>query len=291
MAKDIVYLNGAWTARSQATVGIEDRGLMFGDGVYEMVRYYNAVGLAMAQHLERLEQSLAAVQIRLPPELAGLDQISDELMRRNELADASVYWQVTRGVAPRRHAFPPAGTPPTVLAMAYPAPAFDPAAPLPTVKAISRTDRRWQLCSVKSLNLLANVLDAQAAADAGANEAILVRDGLVTEGTSRSILIVEGSCLRTHPLTDLILDSITRRIVLDLASSQGLQVVQEPFDMKRLMAADEVIAAGTTTEVATVLSVDGNPIGGGGPGPVAERLFRAFRNYVARSCRIDSGSP
>ena len=282
-----VYLNGQWLPVEKATVSVEDRGFMFGDGIYEVVRYYNHRPIAMADHVERMKRNLAAIRIDLPADQQGFDAISDELLRRNGTPDAAVYWQVTRGAAPRKHPFPPAGTRPTVLIMAYPAPAFLHDAPTPVLHAITRPDIRWQRCSIKAITLLPNVLDTQAAVDEGCQEAVLIRDdGTVTEGTARSIYIAEEGVLWTHPLDGRILDSITRSIFNRLAAEAGYKVREEYFKRDRLRTAQEIIAVGTTTEVAAIVKLDGKPVGDGKPGPIAMRMFSDFRKWVARECQI-----
>ena len=287
----IVYLNGRWLPEEEATIGVQDRGFLFADGVYEVVRYYNGRPLAMDAHVRRMHESLGRVRIGLPGDHPPLDRLSDELVRRNGLEDAAAYWQVTRGVAPRRHPFPPPGTPPTVLMIAYPARPLDSAAGTPALQAITRPDVRWHHCSIKSIALLPNVLDAQAAAEAGCQAAILirgVRDGVggdvVSEGASRSIFIVENGELVTHPLDGRILGSITRRIVIELAEEAGIPVRETYYDPGRLFEADEVIAVGSTSEVAAVTHVDGRKIGSGAAGPIAAQLFELYKQRVADHC-------
>lgn len=283
----LCYLNGQWLPLDKATVSVEDRGFMFGDGIYEVVRYYNGRPIAMADHVQRLHRNLAAIRIEMPENHEGLDAISDELLRRNDMPDAAVYWQVTRGAAHRKHPFPPPGTKPTVLVLAYPAPAFVHDASTPVLRAITRPDIRWQRCSIKAITLLPNVLDTQAAVDAGCHEAVLVRDdGTVTEGTARSIYIARDDVLYTHPLDGRILDSITRSIFNRLAAEAGCEVREEYFKSDRLAAADEVIAVGTTTEVAAIVDLDGRAVGDGSPGPIATQMFKAFRHWVAQQCCV-----
>lgn len=282
----IVYLNGHWLPKDQATVSIEDRGFLFADGVYEVTRYYGGKPLAMRAHLDRLHHSLDALRITPPAETDTLAQISDELIRRNNCPDASVYWQITRGVAPRKHKFPDPPVRPTVLAMCYPDQPLvrtgDPVA----LKAITRPDTRWWRCEVKSIALLANVLDAQAAHEAGCQEAILIRDGVVTEGTHRGLLVVHRGKLLTYPLDGRILDSITRRIALDLARGQGISVDETYFGRDVLDYADEVIALGSTTEIASIIEIDNKPVGSGEPGPVARQLLDLYRRLVIRECNL-----
>lgn len=287
----IVYLNGQYIPRSEAKIDIEDRGFMFADGVYEVVRFYNHVGVAMADHLERLHHSLKAIRMSYPAGQPQLDEVSAELGRRNNLPDFSVYWQVTRGASLRKHTFPPANTPLTILAIAYEQPAFVHNAPVPLLKAITRQDVRWHHCEIKAVSLLANVLDSQAAADAGCQEAILIRQDcngpIVTEGTSRSIFVAKNGVLHTYPLDGRILDSITRRIVLQLCREHRIQVIEKPFGPDLLASADEVIAVGTTTEVAAILSIDGKPVADGKTaGKLTTQLWQIYRQHVAKLCDI-----
>ena len=275
----IVYLNGRWLPRDQATVSVEDRGFMFSDGIYEVVRYYFGRPLAMELHIGRMRAGLRELRIELPPEL-DMAAISNELVRRNNMPEAAVYWQITRGVAKRAFTFPPTGTPPTVFAIAYPAPELTTDAPTPVLRAITHPDIRWARCEIKAISLLPNVLASQAAEDAGCQCAILVRDGIVTEATSRSIFIVEKGRLMTYPLDGRILDSITRRIVIDLAHREGIEVREEQYPLERLYTAEEVIAVGSTTEVAGIVSVDARNIGTGQAGPVTSRLFELYKQHI-----------
>ena len=280
----IVYLNGQWLPGDQARINPEDRGFMFSDGIYEVVRYYFGRPLAMDLHVERMNFGLRELRIQLPPSV-DMERIGDELMRRNGLQEAAVYWQITRGVAPRVFTFPPAGTPPTVFATAYPAVELTPTQPVPVLRAITCPDIRWRRCEIKAISLLPNVLAAQDAHEAGADCAILVRDGTVTEGTSRSILIVENGSLVTYPTDGTILDSITRRITIELAHKAGVEFREECFEVQRMYRAEEVIAVGSTTEIAAVTPVDGRQIGDGSAGPIAKRLFEMYRDYVYEHCR------
>lgn len=283
----IVYLNGQWLPKDQATVSVEDRGFMYADGVYEVVRFYNQQPIAIGEHMQRMNASMREIRIAYPAGEMPLDQVSRELLKRNNLADASVYWQVTRGAAPRKHKFPNPPVRPTVLAIAYPQHAYSADAPVTPLKAITRPETRWALCSIKAISLLANVLDTQAAVDDGCDEAILIRsDGIVTEASARGVIITEGRHLLTHPLDGRILDSITRRIVLDLARDAGYTVSEEYFHADRMRRADEIIAVGTTSEVASVIELDHVPVRSGKPGPIAIDLFDRFKKFVAQTCGI-----
>ncbi len=284
---EIVYFNGQWLDADEAHVSVRDRGFLFADGVYEVVRYYHGRPVAMAAHLERLRFSLNEIHLSMGDDLPPFDALSDEVMRRNGLTDASAYWQVTRGAAGKRaHAFPSPAVRPTVLVMAQPeAPLSDDDRPK-ALKAIALPDHRWSECAIKSISLLPNVLARQAAVDAGCDEAILLRGDIVTEGTARSILIAEAGRLATHPLDGSILGSITRQIAIDLAEQQGIDVIEEPFSFDRLRQADEIITVGTTTEVAGIVNVDGQPIADAAPGELTRRLCAAYRARVRSECGI-----
>jgi D-alanine transaminase len=279
-----IYLNGEFVPPSKARVSVEDRGFLMGDGVYEVVRYYRGRPFRMQAHLERLGESLKAARIRLDRGAHDLAAISDELVKRNGLPDAQVYWQVTRGVAPRKHLFPDPAVPPTVLALLYPEPPLDIAARVRSMKAITRPDLRWKRCSIKSINLLPNLLDSQAAHEAGADTAILLRNGVATECPSRSLFLVERGELVTHPLDGSILDSITRRVVIQIAQADRIRVREERPGVKRLFAAQEVLVVGTTTEIAAVTEIDGRRIGLGEPGEVARKLQRGLVARIWREC-------
>jgi len=284
--REIGYLDGQYLPRSQARVSVEDRGFLFADGVYDVVRYYAGRPFTLAAHLERFRKSLASVRIELDWKQHDLERISTELVRRSGLADAQVYWQVTRGTAPRKHPFPKPGVQPTVLALVYPEPRLDLAAPARTMRAITRPDVRWKHCAIKSISLLPNILDTQAAVDAGVDTAILVRDGLVTECPSRSVFVVERGTLLTYPLDGTVLDSITRRVVLELAREHGIPAREEAPRAERLPSADEAFVVGTTTEITAIVEIDARAVSTGTPGPITQRIHRLFVERVARECGL-----
>ena len=270
-----VYLNGEIIDRSRASIPLDDRGFYFGDGVYEVVRVVNGRVFEAAAHGARLEASLKAIGIDPPRTLmgGGMTELCHALVETNGHTEehATVYLQVTRGSAPRTHGFPPAGTPPTVFASSSP---FQIPRRLREegVEAITTPDIRWTRCDIKSVNLLANVLAKQAAVEAGAFEALLIRDGILTEGASSNIFGVVDGVLRTHPLCNLILGGITRTVVLELAAGAGLRVVEEPLRQDELSSVNELFATGTTTDVQPIVRVDGQQVGDGTPGPITRLL-------------------
>ena len=269
----MILWNDRLIPRSEASVDIEDRGYQFGDGIYEVIRVYGGKPFYLAEHLERLEKSARAIRLPLPWD-SGL------------LAE-KLYLQVTRGPAPRNHAFPEKAEP---VLVAYTTEVPRPEAMLKEgIRTCTHKDIRWLRCDIKSLNLLGAVLAKQEAVEKGCKEAILVRDGTVTEGSSSNVFIVREGTLYTHPADNLILHGITRAIVLKCAGEAGIPVKEEAFSVDALHDADEVFITGTMVEVCPVTHVDDRKIGSGVPGPVTRRLQQAFDEQIARQCGARDG--
>jgi len=272
----IVYLNGRFMPKDEARISPDDRGILFADGVYEVVRAYGSRLFRMGPHLKRLERSLRILRIPQPEE--DFAAIAQKLLRDNGLdtGDATVYVQITRGaVSPRKHTFPDGEIAPTVYAAASP---FD---PVPEkgkagVRVVLHPDMRWARCDIKSLALLPNVLAAQYAVEHGAEEAVLVRDGMVTEGSHTSFCAVYDGVLVTSPKSNYILGSITRDTVLDLCRKLDIPVREFPIQVTDLNGADECMILGTGSEVTPVVQVDDWRVGDGKPGPVTRRLQQAY---------------
>jgi D-alanine transaminase len=265
----IVYLNGNYLPREEAKISPEDRGFMFADAVYEVARFYRGKQYRLAEHLTRMRHGLAAVRIAADPDF--YPPVARRLLEENGLtdADAIVYAQVSRGTAPRTHAFPPASVRPTIFAFARPA---DPAPPPEGGRAILVPDERWGRCDIKTVMLLPNVLAAQAAREAGAIDAILTRDGIAWEGTKANLFCVSGGVVRTAPNGPRILPGVTRLAALEAAARLGLAVEERPIPLEELFAADEVFLASTTMWTYPLIEVDGRKIADGKPGPVARLL-------------------
>jgi D-alanine transaminase len=275
---DLVFLDGRYVPRRDALVSIEDRAFLFGDGVYEVTRAVRGALVEPERHLRRLERGLSALALPYSAsDAAGLIDVSYRLLAECELTggEALVYWQVTRGVAARSHQFPAAGTTPTVYASASPfTPPHDRRGT--GVSAITLPDQRWARCDLKTVNLLPNVLAKQAAVAAGAFEAILVRDGAVTEGSTTNVWGVVDGVVRTAPRTNYILPGVTREVVLELARERGVPVREEPIFAADLAQLDEIFLTGTTNDVMPVTTLDGAPVGTGRAGPVAAQLYAAL---------------
>jgi D-alanine transaminase len=275
----IVYLNGSYVAAESARLSALDRGFVFGDGVYEVWRAVNGRLFEAERHRERLEHGLHELRIG-PPDGAdadGLRSIAERLLRENGLLDrhATFYAQVTRGAAPRTHQFPPAGTRPTIFAYAAGLKSLEQERRA-GARAITCPDVRWLRCDVKTVQLLPNVLAKQAAVEAGAFEAIFVRDGIATEGTHSNLFAVLNGELRTHPANNLILPGVTRSVVLELARERGIPCREEPVTAAQLRKVEELFFTGTTIDVLPVVRVDDFAIGTGRPGPVAGALYEAL---------------
>lgn len=273
----IVFFDGRFLPKDEVRISPDDRGFLFADGAYEVVRVYAGQPFLMEEHLRRLRYSLGELRISLPT-LAELEDVALELIERNDLteSEASIYVQVTRGVAPRKHAFPSQSIPATVYVTASP---FSPRWEKweEGVAVILVPDIRWARCDIKSLALLPNVLASQAAREREAEEAIFVRDGVITEGAHTNVCAVFDGQLVTHPAMNHILAGITRGLVLALCAELSIPYREEPIRADALGAASELMILGTTTEIMPVVQVDGRPVGDGRPGPVTRVLQRAFR--------------
>ena len=274
--KQTVHLNRAYIDREEASISPEDRGFLFADGVYEVVISYEGRVFRIEDHVARLRRSLEGISIR-GVDAAILADIAQELISRNDLSevDAIVYMQVTRGAAPRLHAFPAEGTPPTVYAFAR---RFD----LPRgmirdgTRIITVPDIRWTRCDIKSVSLLPNVLAKQKAEEEGAGEAVFVRDGALTEGTASNFAAVFGGTLVTHHDCGFILSGITKKAVFEICADLGIPVQERPVKTGELVYADEMMILSTTKEIVPVVRIDDRVVGDGRPGPVTLRLQRAF---------------
>ena len=280
----LAYLNGQYLARTEATISVDDRGFIFGDGVYDVIRAAGGRLFEVERHMQRLEHGLGELGIGGSADArpSALLEIAERLLRENALLDgeATVYLQITRGVAPRTHFFPASETPPTVyLSVAR----FTPPLALRETgaAAITHPDIRWMRCDVKTINLLPNVLAKQRAVEAGALEAILVRDGIVTEGSSTNVFGVIDGELRTHPKSNLILPGITRAVVLELAAELDLPIRETPLRSEDFGRVSEVFLTGTTTDVMPIVQLDGRPVGDGRPGPIAQVLGEGLAARLA----------
>lgn len=278
----MVYLNGEYVAKGEAKIPVEDRGFIFGDGIYEVVRVIEGRIFAWDAHAARMANGLAGLRI----EAAGADSatlrgVCEKLVQENGhgTGEATIYLQVSRGAATRVHHFPPAGTPATVYAAAS---VFKPNFAMREhgAKGITMADIRWARCDLKTVNLLGPVLARQAASEAGAYEAILHRDGMVTEGAATNAFMVVDGVLRTYPLSHYILPGITRAVLVELAAELGIPLEERPVPLHELPHVAELFVCGTTTDVQPIVELDGKPIANGKPGPITVKLREALASRL-----------
>jgi D-alanine transaminase len=277
------YVNGQYLRRGDAAVDVEDRGYQFADGVYEVIAVIAGRIIDLEPHLDRLDRSRGELGIGEPCSRAAMRVILRRLIRMNRLQDGIVYMQVTRGTAPRNHAFPAAATKPAlVMTTAARRPPADTAVEKGAA-VICVDDNRWGRTDIKTVSLLPNVLAKQRAVEAGAAEAWFVdRDGFVTEGSSTNAWIVTAEReVVTRPLGPQLLAGITRDAVVEAARTGNYKLVERPFTVEEARNAAEAFITSTTSFVMPVTTIDGAPVGGGEPGPVTLALLEAYRSRVA----------
>ncbi|TDM07674.1 D-amino-acid transaminase [Macrococcus lamae] len=272
----VIYYNGEFHDDA-VSLDYNDRGYQFGDGVYEVVRVYEGRLFTAREHFERLVRSAGEIKMSAPKSVDDYIQICEQLVDRNDLVNGNIYIQLTRGVAARNHAFPVPATEPVTLMYTYTA-----ERPLKGmqngVKTISTEDIRWLRCDIKSLNLLANVLNKEKAVQAGAVEAIQIRDGVVTEGASSNVYRVKDGAIYTHPADNLILNGITRRVIKECSQELAIPFHEETFGHDDLLTSDEVFISSTTLEITPVNQIDDQVIGE--PGPIVKKLQQAFETKI-----------
>jgi D-alanine transaminase len=277
---DIAFVNGCFMPLGEAKVSIEERGFQFGDGVYEVVRTYRGIPFQLSAHLERLERSANAIHLDVSVHSQGWEQWVLEGMKRAGYAECKIYLQVTRGQSPRDHVFPH-GAASTIVMSVREMRSLDPVLPRLGVTVITMDDLRWRRCDIKSINLLPNVLARQRAFEAGAFEAILVRQGFVTEGAVSNVMIVRAGRVITPPEGEHILSGITRRLVLNEARKENIVVEERTIHLDEFRRAEEVFLTGTTVEVLPVVRIDDTAVDQGRPGLLTERLGALFRKVIA----------
>ncbi len=267
----IVYLNGEYLPLNQAKVSVLDRGFLFGDGVYEVIPVYGGKPFRLAEHLERLSNSLAGIRMEQPLSTEAWGEMFSRLIQGVE--DQQIYLQITRGAGTKRdHAFPK-GVAPTVFTMCTAI------APIPAsgVKAITVPDIRWQWCHIKAITLLANVLQKQQAVEEGCVEAIMHRDGFALEGATSNLFVLVNGILLTPPKDNDILPGITRDLVVEIAQANGIVLEQRKVLLEELRSAEEVWLTSSTREVLPVIELDGQQIGKGQPGPLWIRMNALYQ--------------
>lgn len=275
-----VLVNDVLVDEQEAKVAFNDRGYNFGDGIYEYVRLYDNKLFTAKEHFERLLRSAQEIGLDIDYTVESLTELVRKLAEANGVTDGGVYMQITRGAAPRDHAFPTPSVEPVFTA-------FVKEYERPTeklqngVSVVTTEDIRWLRCDIKSLNLLGNVLAKEYATKYNAAEAVLHRDGTVTEGASSNVFAVKDGIVHTHPANNLILNGITRRVIQWVCEDENITLNEEPFTVEFLKQADEVIFSNTSDEVMPVVKIDGDVVNDGEVGPITRKLQAGFERYIA----------
>ena len=277
MPLSLVWLDGRLLPLEEARISPLDRGFIFGDGAYEVLPVFDGRAYRFEAHMARLDRSLAEMRMAPPLDRAGWLTAFGKLVHGNGGGDLLLYVQVTRGVEPERNHVPLAGTRPTVFASVQKLPATPAAVIEQGVAAITVEDIRWSRCDIKSTSLLGNVLLRWLAADSGATESVLMRDGVLTEGSTSSAHVVKGGRIATPPQTNAILPGTTRGVIFELAGREGIASERRPVTEAEVRGADELIIASAGAGIRAVTRLDGKPVGSGTPGPVFRRIYAAYK--------------
>lgn len=277
---ELGYYNGEFKPLSEITISPEDRGYLFGDGVYEVVRVHKGRCFALSYHEDRLYRSMRQLDIpvRIPPD--ELAELHDILIEQSGVTEGSIYLQITRGTAPRSHSYYNKGLEPNMLMFIKAMPQRSILAQK-GVKAISLPDERWLRCDIKSINMIPNAMAATKAEQKGAYSAVFFRDDICTEGSSNNFYVVKGGIIYTHPANHLILKGITRQLIIArTAPTCGVTVIEREFDKAFVEDGDEMFFSDTLGGIVPVLALDGKPVGDGNIGPVTEKLQEAYAHLL-----------
>jgi D-alanine transaminase len=272
---DALFINGRFTTTDERVLGVEDRGFQFGDAVYEVFKFVGKRPVFLLDHFRRLLNGLKSIEIRSPFDEAYFRVVINELLDRTAFEDGIVYIQVTRGEAERAH-FYPENLEPTAIAYSRRFTFPDAAKKERGIRLLTTSDQRWLHCDVKSVNLLANALAKKKAQRSGADEALLLRDGLVREGASSNFFAIRGERLITHPLDECILPGVVRDRVIGLALAAKIRVDERPLRERELFDLDEAFTTSTTQGVMPVSEIDGRIIGNSRRGEITTRLQELF---------------
>ena len=278
--KELTYFNGEMVESGAKVVSLDDRGYCFGDGVYEVVRVYNGRAFAFSYHQDRLYRSMREMDIpvRMPPD--ELQELHEIMIEQSEITDGYIYLQITRGVTPRHHAFERSKLEPQMYMFIKPI-TTDLGALQEGVKAITLPDERWARVDIKTLNLIPNILAQTKAEKKGAYTAILVRDGIVTEGATSNVFVMKDGVCYTHPANHHILKGITRQLVVTrVAPTAGITIIEREFDEAFLKDADEIFFTDTIGGIIPITTLNREPVGGGKPGKAAKVLAEQLQHLM-----------
>jgi len=283
MNDQIVYLNDSFVSLNEAKVSVLDRGFIFGDAIYEVIPVFCGKLFRFEEHLKRLNSSLNSVKIINPYTSDKWLKILQDLIVKNNSGTLSIYLQITRGVAPRNHIFPD-NISPTVFIMANPLPSLDKSILDNGVSVVTIDDIRWQYCQIKTTALIANILLRQQASEKNATEALLIKDGFVTEGSASNVFIIKDNIIYTPPKTNNVLPGITRDLVVELATELKLDIREEAVPQALLDSADEIWLTSSMKDILPVTRINNTNVGTGKPGPMWNKLHQAFNDYKKKLC-------
>ncbi len=277
------YIDGRIVDLKELVVAMEDRGYQFGDGVYEYTKVYNGKCFSLKPHIDRLYRSLRELRIPAVFTFAEMEEIHNRLIAESGIENGGIYLQITRGWAPRAHQFPETVVP--CLTMTIRPSTINAAQWETGVGVVAVPDERWLRCDIKSLNLLGNILAKQKAKEASCFEAIMIRDNMVTEGSSSNFVIVKDEVLWTYPTCNLILKGVTRtRVLEEIVPANGLSVLEKAFTLDFAKKADEAFLTGTTTEIMPIVTIDGQMIADGKVGPISRKIQKGYKDAIAKEC-------
>jgi len=279
MSEAVVYINGEYLPQSQAKVSVLDRGFLFGDGVYEVIPVFSGKPLRLNKHLERMQRSMNRVLLENPLTQEQWQEIFQTLLDSNPGGNRSIYLQVTRGAAPVRDLSISVGVEPTVFVMVNDINPVDFAGLANGIEAVTVDDFRWKACDIKSISLIANVMIRLRANELNVMDAVMVRDGLVTEGTASNIFVVHQGIISTPPKSDCLLPGITRDLVIELARANGFKLEERDINQDELETADEIWLTSSTREIAPVVKLDDHVIGDGVAGDYWGKIFAKYQDY------------
>jgi D-alanine transaminase len=274
----MIYLNGSFIPIEDARISVLDRGFIFGDGVYEVIPAYSHIPFRLAEHLRRLQESLDGIQLKNPHTDIEWKELLEQIIASNEGEDQSLYLHITRGVAPRNHAFPKEVVP-TIFIMSSPLVPVSKELIVTGVSAITANDNRWSRCDIKAISLLPNVLLRQMASDSDAIETLLLRDGFLSEGSASNIFIVKNKILLVPPKSNLMLPGITYDVVLELAVKYQIPYEIKEISENDLRSSDEILLTSSTKEIMSITLLDGKKVGSGKPGKVFAQLYQHYQNF------------
>jgi D-alanine transaminase len=283
----MIYLNGSFIPIEDARISVLDRGFIFGDGVYEVIPVYSHIPFRLTEHLCRLQKSLDGIQLKNPYTDIEWTKLLEQIIASNEGQDQSLYLHITRGVAPRNHAFPKEVVP-TVFIMSSPLVTAPKELIVTGVSAITANDNRWLRCDIKAISLLPNVVLRQMASDSNATETLLLRDGFLSEGSASNIFVVKNKLLLVPPKSHLMLPGITYDVVLELADKYKIPYEIKDISENELRTSDEILLTSSTKEIMSITLLDGKKVGSGKPGEIFAQLYQYYQNFKVAIMRRES---